>query len=151
MRKLALFIAFLVIAASFMIEAGAASQTLDLDPGFGPAIVAVRTAESAGATPTEVAGLVALLNKALTLNTEASNGTQAGSNSTEIKQILVSVDDQAHQLATTSSQRMYNHRILTYASGVVAAILGTLAFALIVPVYEAHQIRRTFRMRVRRT
>ena len=154
MRKLAPLIVFLVVAASFItIQAWATSQTLNLDPGFGPALVAVRTAESAGATPTEIAGLVTLLNKALMLNCGASklNETEARSNSTEIRQILITVDDQANQLATTSSQRTSNQRILAYASGVVIAIVGTLAFALLVPVYEAYQTRRTLRMRVRRT
>ena len=42
------------------------------------------------------------------------------------------------------------NRILTYASGVVAAIVGTVGYAYVTSFYQKYRVKRTFQMRVTR-
>jgi len=125
-----------------------------LEPGFGQAIVTLHKAEASGATPSEVSGLVSLLNKALDLNREAQTMNapdQTGKRAellAQVGQILASVDNQSAQLATTSAQEVYTNRILTYAFGGIVAVLGTVLFAFASSFYQKYRIKRTFQMSV---
>ncbi len=128
-------------------------DTGGLQPTFGQAIETVRRAESAGAPPSEIAGLVLLLNKALDLNRDALelNSTQSQERATllsQVDQTLTTVNSQAEELAVTYAQRSYYNVIIAYVSGVITAILGTLSFILAVNVYRAYRIKRTFQMKV---
>jgi hypothetical protein len=126
----------------------------NLQTGFGQAIVAVNNAEAAGATPNETAPLVAMLNQAVALNREAStlppNQTaQSNALSSKANQILTNVTNQANDLTITSARRTYTNTILTYASGIVAAVLGTFAFVFGVEFYQRYRIKRTLHMSVK--
>jgi predicted PurR-regulated permease PerM len=153
MRRIALVACVIAVALALTaMEPRVASQALNLDPSFGPAIIALRQAESAGATPAEITGLVNLLNRALALNREASrlNESQARVKLLEVEQILDTVTSQARALAIASSQRSYTERVLTYASGAIAAVVATLICAFVVLTYQEYRIRRIFQMKVRR-
>lgn len=126
-----------------------------LQPDFGQALIAVNNAEAAGATPNETAPLVVLLNKALELNQEASslptNQTdQRNAMLSSVNQILTNVTNQANDLTTSSAQRTYTNKILTYATGLLVAVIGTFAYIFGVELYKRYRIKRTFQMRVRR-
>jgi hypothetical protein len=127
-----------------------------LQPSLGQAIVAVNNAEAAGATANETAPLVALLNKALELNREASslptNQTeQRNAILSSVNQILTNVTNQANDLTITSAQRTYTNKIITYATGLVLAVVGTFAYVFCVELYKRYRIKRTFQMKVKPT
>ena len=125
-----------------------------LQAGFGQALVAVNNAEEAGATPTETAPLVTLLNRALELNQQASslpsNQTeQRNAVSSNVNQILTNVTTQASDLAATSAQRTYTSKIVTYVAGALVAVFGTFAYVFGVELYQRYRIKRVFQMRVK--
>lgn len=145
----------LAVVLVIAIQALVTSQTNGtLEPAFSQAIVAVRHAQSAGATPSEVAGLIVLLNKALDLNREAlkMNTTDETQKRTallsQVDQTLATVESQAAELTIVSSQRSYDNLILAYVGGAIAAMLGTLLYVFTVRIYREYRIRRTFQMRV---
>jgi hypothetical protein len=157
MRRSVLTIIITVAVILVAIQPLVTSQdTEGLQPTFGQAIAAVRRAESAGATPSEIAGLVQLLNRALDLNREAlelnstSQSQQRSALLSEVNQTLATVNSQSDELAATSAQRSYYNLIMDYAGGVVAAIVATFAFILLTNLYREYRIRRTFQMRVSR-
>ena len=125
-----------------------------LQPSFGQAIAAVNNAEAAGATPNETAPLVTLLNRALELNQEASS---LPTNQTEQRkamlssanQILTNVTNRANDLTTTSAQRTYTNKIITYAAGLLVAVAGTFAYVFSVELYQRYRIKRAFQLRVK--
>jgi len=134
---------------------GRAQISLTLQPGLGQAITAVNNAEAAGAYPNEVIPLVALLNRALELNQEASTLSlnQTGEHDQLISgasRILANVTNQANDLTTKSAQRAYSNKIITYASGIIIAVLGTFAYVAIAEFYERYRIKFTFQMKVKR-
>lgn len=126
----------------------------NLQPTFGQALVAVRRAESAGATPNEINGLIQLLNKALELNREAlqlNSTSQSQERQTllsQADQTLTIVDSEAAKLTVTAARRSYYNLVLAYVGGVVAAVLGTLACVVVANIYQEYRIRRTFQMKV---
>jgi hypothetical protein len=125
-----------------------------LPPSFGQAIVAVNNAEAAGATPNETAPLITLLNKALELNQEASSlpANQTAKRNvilSSVNQILTNVTNQTNDLITTSVQRTYANKIMTYVSGIVAAVIGTFAYVFGLEFYQRYRIKRTFQMRIK--
>jgi len=135
----------------------ATSQTITaLQPRFGQTLALLHEAESAGATSSEVAPLVVLLNKALELNAEAIKlGTpdQAQKQAdllVQVDQILTTVENRAAELTVVASHRSYTNRILTYMFAGVAAVLGTIAYAFTVSFYQEYRIKRTFQMRATR-
>ena len=153
-----LAIAFgIVILAVMLLPILAISQsTGTIEPGFAGALGAVRQAEMAGATPNEIAALAALLNKALELNSEALKLTAPGDANrrtellSQVDQILITVQSQAHDLTTLAARRSSMNKALTYASGILAAFVGTILFGFTVSFYRAYRIKRTFQMRITR-
>jgi ABC-type branched-subunit amino acid transport system substrate-binding protein len=127
-----------------------------IEPGFAGTLGSVRQAESAGATPNEIAALVALLNKALELNGDAlklnatADANKRAQLISQVDQILTTVQSQAQHLTTLASQRSRMNKILTYIGGILAAFIGTILFAFIVSFYRAYRIKRTFQMRITR-
>jgi hypothetical protein len=141
---------FIILASPFV-----SSQTLPtLQPGFGQALQAVQNAESAGASPSDIANLVSLLNKALDLNREALmlNGTDDSQTRAyllaQVNQTLTAVQTQATQLETNSSQKSYMNRMLNFVWGAMAAVVGTVVFAFIISFRKRYRIKRTFHMRI---
>lgn len=133
------------------------SQTLGtLEPRFGQTLVKLHQSEIAGATSSEVAELVALLNKALELDGEAAklnapDQTQKRADlRAQVDQILTTVENRTAELTVVASQRSYTNMVLTYVGGAIAAVLGTIAYAFIVAFYQKYRVKRTFQMRVTR-
>jgi len=130
--------------------------TATLQPRFGQTLVVLHQAESAGATSSEVAELVALLNRAIELDGEALKlgAPDQAQRRTEllaqVNQILTTVENRATELTVVAYQRSQTNRILTYVWGVIAAIIGTGAYAFAVSSYQKYRIKRTFQMRVTR-
>jgi hypothetical protein len=127
------------------------SQTADqLQPGFGQALSSVRSAQTAGATPNEIAPLVSLLNKALKLNDQAANAdSQMRSQlQTQISQQLASVEAQAGQLESIASQRTFTSNVIAYLSGGVGALIATLAYAYGTSFWRKYRVKRTFQMKI---
>lgn len=146
---------FVVLTIIMVQPPVAVSETTGtLQPGFNQAMVELRDAQSAGATPSELSEPVALLNKALELNREAlklSASDEAIKHAellTQVDQILTTVENQAIGLTSISSQRKSMNDFLTYLSGAIAAILGTIAYASAISLYRKYRIKRTFQMRV---
>jgi CHASE3 domain sensor protein len=125
-----------------------------LEPRLGQTLVTLHQAESAGATPSEIEALVALLNKALELDNEAlklnapDQAQRRNDLLAQVEQILTTVQNRATELAAVASQRTYNNRVLTYVGGAITAVLATFAYAFIVSFYQKYRIKRTFQMRV---
>lgn len=125
-----------------------------LQTRFNDVIIEVHRAESAGATMSEVSDLVGQLNNALELNEAV--GRLTGSNDSQKRQALLSqlnetlslLQSKAAQVEATASRRTSFNRILGYASGVIAALLGTAAYALGTIIRRRYRIKRTFQMRV---
>jgi hypothetical protein len=66
----------------------------------------------------------------------------------EINSTLASVDAQAVQLEMTASQRTYVHHVIAYLSGLIGAVIGTIAYYFGLVLYVRYRIKRTFRMRI---
>ena len=127
------------------------SQTADqLQPGFSQALSSVRSAETAGATPSEIAPLVSLLNEALELNDQATKADSQRRSQllTQISDQLKSVETQAAQLENMASQRTFTNRVITYVSSGVGAVIGTLAYAYGTSFWRKYRVKRTFQMKI---
>jgi len=149
--------AVLAVLIIITLQPVAVSETTGtLQPGFNQAIVELRDAQSAGATPSELTEPVALLNKALELNREAlilsasDEATRRAGLLVQADQILTTVETQAIELTAVSSQRKSMNEFLTYLSGAIAAILGTIVYASAISMHRRYRIKRTFQMRVSR-
>jgi len=149
--------AVLAVLIIITLQPVAVSETTGtLQPGFNQAIVELRDAQSAGATPSELTEPVALLNQALELNREAlilsasDEATRRAGLLVQADQILTTVETQAIELTAVSSQRKSMNEFLTYLSGAIAAILGTIVYASAMSLHRKYRIKRTFSMRVSR-
>jgi len=156
-NQLAIACALAILALVAIQPLTVTSQTIaTLQPRFGQTLVVLHEAESAGATSSEIGELVALLNKALEVDSEAlklSAPDQAQKQAqllAQVDQILTTVQNRAAQLTAVASHRSYTNRILTYVFGVAAAIVGTILYAFTVSFYRKYRIKRTFEMRVTR-
>jgi len=133
----------------------ATSEAEDLQVRFGHALVLVQQAEFAGATVTEVDELVKVLNEALELREDALKLSNSPDDSRKRAELLAQVDQllssgeaRATQLRAVASQRTFTNTVIAYLSGIVAAILGTFAYAYAVSLWRKYRIKRTFQMKV---
>jgi hypothetical protein len=128
--------------------------TGELDPRFNQAIVQVHKAELAGATASEVANLVVLLNKALALNEQAlqlagpEDAQRQAQLLAQVDEILGTVQFEATQLEVVSTQRTFTNEVLAYLSGGIAALLATIAYAYGISLWHKYRVKRTFQMKV---
>ena len=148
-------LALLVVVSFIAVQAFAASQTVEtLQPGFGQAIVAVHSAEMAGATPSDISDLVSLLNKALEMNQEAQQpNTPADERAqliAQVNQTLATVQTKAVDLTSIYQERTSMDRIVAYIVGAAIALLGTILYEFAVVFYQRYRVGRTFDMRVKR-
>ena len=121
------------------------SQTVgQLPPGFGQALAAVRGAEAAGATPAEVAPLVALLNDALQLNGQTANASAQAHVSSQ----LAAVQSRAVQLQSLASQRTFTDNVISYVSAAVGAVIATVVLAYFLSFWRRYRVKRTFQMKI---
>ena len=154
--RLAIAAAIAILAVTLLPILAISQSTGTIEPGFVGALVAVRQAETAGATPNEIAALVVLLNKALELNGEAlkltapSDANKRAGLISQVDQILITAQSQAQDLTTLASHRSSTSKTLTYVLGVLAAFVGTILFGFTVSFYHAYRIKRTFQMRITR-
>jgi len=156
-NKLAVVGVLVVLALVAIQPLAVTSQTTDsLQLRFGETIAMLHQAESAGATPSEIGALVALLNKALELNGEALKLTapdevqRRAELVAQVDQILMTVENRAADLTALASQRSYTNKVLTYVWGAIAAVLGTILYAFTMSFYRKYRIKRTFQMRISR-
>jgi hypothetical protein len=141
---------FLAFRASIVTSQTATNQ---LQPGFNEALSTLQRAEAAGATSSELAPLVDLLNKALDLSNQANRLSAEDSQTrsqlqTQISDQLKSVETQAAQLENMASQRTFTNRVITYVSGGVGAVIGTLAYAYGTSFWRKYRVKRTFQMKI---
>ena len=147
-------ISIICALAALTLMVTSSTQTGGLQPGFGPAMVAVRQAEEAGATKSELTDLVTLLNEAVQLNNEAlklnapNQAEKRVALLTQVDQILLTVESQAADLTVMSSHRTYVGKVLDYVWGAIAAVLLTVTYAFVASIREKYQIKRTFQMKV---
>ena len=138
---LSALILFLMLCRATVVS----SQTVDqLPPGFSQALAAVRGAEDAGATPAEVAPLVALLNNALQLNAQTANATAQA----QVSNQLAAVQSRAVQLQSLATQRTFTDNVITYLSGGVGAVVATVLCAYCLSFWRRYRVKRTFQMRI---
>jgi len=113
----------------------------------------LQAAEGAGATPSEMQGLINQMNLVASLEIQLQNlppqdNTARIQLSNEINATLASVDARAVQLKTVASQRTLVDRVVTYSTGLVAAIIGTAVYYFGVQLYTIYRIKRTLRMTI---
>lgn len=131
-----------------------AQLTESMQLPFSSALIAVRQAQEAGATPNEIAPLIGLLNKALELQTEALDLRSPAQSSkraellSQMDQILSTVATQGSKLTRASLEREQTNQTIAYILGAVAALLGSLFYALAVSSYKRRRIKRILNMRV---
>jgi hypothetical protein len=131
------------------------SQPTDqLQPRFSQVIAQIHRAESAGATPDEVAGLVTALNKAVDLNEQAlaltrpEDAQKRAQLLTQVDQMLDNVQTNAAQLEAVASQRTSTNTALSYVAGGLAALLVTIAYSYGISFWRKYRVKRTFQMKV---
>ena len=113
----------------------------------------LRGAESAGATPSEMQGLISQMNFVanlkLRLQSLPPEDTQTRAQlSDEINDTLRSVDAQAIQLKTIASQRTLIDHVVTYSSGILGAAICTAAYHFLMQLYARYRMKRTLRMKI---
>lgn len=149
-------VALIILAlAPFFLVVNAMSQApIGLQPGFNQALLEVRNAEAAGATSSEVAGLVGSLNRALELNeralrlTDPSSAAQRAQILAQVNQTVLNVENSAKQLQIVVSQRAAVNHVVAYVAGGVAAILATFSYALCLSFYRKYRVKRTMQMKI---
>ena len=127
------------------------SQSVNLQ--LNAVIQDIRKAESAGAKPGEMRQLIDQMNSVSQLQDQIQNlspqdiGKKAQLLG-EINSTLSSIDAQAIQLETTAAQRTYMDHVIAYSSGVIGAVIGTVAYYYGVLLYRRYRIKRTFQMKI---
>jgi nitrate/nitrite-specific signal transduction histidine kinase len=143
----------LLITASSWNLATAQTST-QLQSGFSKALRVIQQAEAAGATPTELAPIIALLNQALALNQRALQMAAPQQSQTrqqlltQVNEIISQVDNEVAQVQTVAAQRTQLNMIMAYVFGAIAALIGTIAYAYGLSFWRRYRIKRTFQMRV---
>ncbi len=111
---------------------------------FNLVIQDVQKAESAGANPEEMQGLVVQLNKIIELQNQNSTQNQQ----TEINNALTIIDGEANQIQTIASHRTSINHLTAYATGLIGAILATIVSHFALQFRRKYQIKRTFQMKL---
>ena len=143
--RLIILLSALILLLMIFRAAIVSSQTVDqLSPGFSQALAAVRGAEAAGATPAEVAPLVALLNNALQLNGQTANA----SSQAQVANQLATVQSRAAQLQSLASQRTFTDNVISYLSAGVGAVVATVLCVYCLSYWRKYRVKRTFQMRI---
>jgi hypothetical protein len=130
-----------------------ASESVETQALLNKAFQDVQSAESSGASPDEIQGLLAQLNSVLQLQDELQSvppqDTQMRTQLLgQIESNLSSVDQNAIQIATVASQRTSMNHVIAYSLGVAGAVLGTLAYYCVMLVFRKYRVKRTFGMRI---
>jgi len=151
---IATFVTLLLI--TFNPLATSAQQPSELSQqGFERALTAIQSAESAGATTSEVSPLVTMLNNALQLEQEALNLTapEEGGRRTQlvaqVNQTMTTVQNQADELRAVASHRTYMQKAIAYVAGAIVAALGTIVYEFAVAFYQNYRTKRIFQMEVK--
>jgi len=113
----------------------------------------LRRAELAGAKPSEMEGLISQMNSVAQFESQLQHlppqdATRRVELLEEVKNTLTSVDVQAIELAQIASQRTYVGRAVTYLTGVICAVIGTVGYYCGVMLYRRYRTRRIFRMKI---
>lgn len=109
-----IFPATLLVLAAYS-NTAMSQPTDELQPQFAQVIIQVRRADAAGATSTEVAELLVLLNRALQLNDQALRLTRPNDAQrraellANLDEMLDSVQAKANQLESVAAQRTFTN------------------------------------------
>jgi hypothetical protein len=149
-----LVLIMLILTPSILLADVASQTPVVLQPGFNQALLEVRKAEADGATATEMNDLVGYLNRALNLNRQAmqltglSNAQQREKLLAQVDQDLSVIRQRAGVYQAEASQRTFWNHVLAYLAGGVAALLATIAYALILAFYRRYRVKRTMQMKI---
>jgi len=152
MVSILLLTTLLLLVAGSIVAASSAADDLELRRS--QTIILVSQGESAGATPSEMGELAALLNKAVELSEEAAmltspgDAQQRGDLLRQADEVLTTVGTKAAQLRAAASQRAFTTTVLMHVFGVIVAFVGTVAYAYGISFWRKYRVKRTFQMRI---
>jgi hypothetical protein len=129
------------------------SQSTDYNTRLNTIIEDVRKAELAGARPEEINGLLVQLDSVIALqdelrSTPAQEAEKRAQLTAQINSTLSTVDAQAIQLAGIASQRSQVEDMITYSSGVIGAVIGTVVYYYGILLWRKYRIKRILRVRI---
>lgn len=129
------------------------SQQKQAQPDLNRVIQDVQKAESSGATSAEMQALLFQLNYVVELQDQMQNlSPQDADNRTknlvQINETLAAVDAEANHIAVISSQRRFFNHLSIYLSGVIGAVLATIACHYSSLLWRKYRIKRTFQMKL---
>lgn len=151
-RNACLLLILLAVAITLAVyPALVASQSVNTQ--LSMVIQDIRKAESAGARPSEIQRLVDRMNSVSQLQDQLQNLSPQDVEKRaqllgEINSTLSSIDGEAIQLETAVAQRTYWGHVIAYSSGVVGAVIGTVAYYYGALLYQRYRIKRTFQMKI---
>jgi len=143
------FVAIVLLSHSTSV----ASQSVNAQMQLSKVIQDAQAAELSGANSDEMRGLAVQLNTVLALQDELQNlppqelGRRAQL-SQQINATLTRVDMEANELATKASQRTSITHLVAYSSGVVGAVIVTVAYYYAALLQRRYRIKRTFEMKI---
>lgn len=130
-----------------------ASQSVNPQMQLSKVIQDAQAAELSGANPDEMRSLAVQLNTVIGLQDELQNlppqelGKRAQL-SEQINATLTRVDMEANELATRASERTSISHLVAYSSGVVGAVIATVAYYYAALLQRRYRIKRTFEMKI---
>ena len=129
------------------------SEQNQAQPDLNRVIQDVQKAESSGATSAEMQALLFQLNYVVELQDQMQNLSPQDTDSrtknlVQINETLAAVDAEANHIAVISSQRSFFNRLSIYLSGVIGAVLATIACHYSLLLWRKYRIKRTFQMKL---
>lgn len=157
MRKITLALLFLS-CMSFVLAPIAqpqlvTSQLVGSESQLNRVVQDVQKADSSGATPNEMRGLVTQLNSVIQLQNELtslpSQDTDRRAQVLEqINRTLSSIDGEAIQIAANASERTSLNHSIAYSSAIAAAVLGTIVYYYGGLLWRKYRIKRIMEMKI---
>jgi hypothetical protein len=152
-RNASILLILLAIATLALVAYPALVVSQSVNPQLSMVIQDIRKAESAGAERGEMQRLIDQMNSVSQLQDQMQNLSPQDVEKRaqllgEINSTLSSIDAEANQLETIAAQRTYVGHVIAYSSGVVGAVIGTVAYYYGVLLYRRYRIKRTFQMKI---
>jgi hypothetical protein len=129
------------------------SQQGQAQPDLNKVIQDVQKAESSGANSAEMQTLLSQLNHVVELQDQMQNLSPQDADKrtqdlVQINEILAAVDAEANHIAVIASQRRFFDHLSIYLSGVIGAVLATIAYHYSILLWRKYRIKRTFQMKI---
>ncbi len=155
MARVAVLILFGLTVFSLLVVRSmpVASQQSQFQSQLNTVIEDVRKAESAGAEPQELAGLINELNSVVGLESQLQNLSpqEADKRSQllgEISSRLAHVDAEANQVQVSASQRTLTNHLIAYVFGGVEALLATLVSCWTLSLWRKCRAKRFLQLKI---